>query len=232
MFPHGLLVAVFGAAFGYSLLALVLGAVRFRTGIERAKAAADAPSAWPEALHTIGTLRYLDGGGDGCNERDDRATHARRWLHHLTMYGFLLCFASTSVATLYHIGFGWQAPYPWTSIPVVLGSVGGVGLIVGPAGLLWLRFLRPAFLGDARQAPMDIGLIVLLLATSATGGLLLVLRGSSWMPLLLIVHLAIVLALFLTLPYGKFVHGIYRALALVKYARERAAPKQFAFSDG
>jgi citrate/tricarballylate utilization protein len=29
-----------------------------------------------------------------------------------------------------------------------------------------------------------------------------------------------VLALFLTLPYGKFVHGIYRTAALIKYAGE------------
>jgi len=38
----------------------------------------------------------------------------------------------------------------------------------------------------------------------------------------LIVHLGIVLALFLTLPYGKFVHAIYRSAALVKYALERS----------
>jgi citrate/tricarballylate utilization protein len=37
---------------------------------------------------------------------------------------------------------------------------------------------------------------------------------------LLIVHLGTVLALFLTLPYGKFVHGLYRAAALVKFGRE------------
>jgi citrate/tricarballylate utilization protein len=38
---------------------------------------------------------------------------------------------------------------------------------------------------------------------------------------LLVVHLATVLALFVTLPYGKFVHGFYRAAALVAYERER-----------
>jgi citrate/tricarballylate utilization protein len=42
------------------------------------------------------------------------------------------------------------------------------------------------------------------------------------MPTLLIVHLAIVFALFVTLPYGKFVHGIYRAAALVKFRREES----------
>jgi citrate/tricarballylate utilization protein len=40
------------------------------------------------------------------------------------------------------------------------------------------------------------------------------------MPSLLIGHLAFVLALFVTLPYGKFVHGIYRAAALVKFRKE------------
>jgi citrate/tricarballylate utilization protein len=40
------------------------------------------------------------------------------------------------------------------------------------------------------------------------------------MGVLLLAHLGVVLALFVTLPYGKFVHGIYRALALAKHARE------------
>jgi citrate/tricarballylate utilization protein len=39
------------------------------------------------------------------------------------------------------------------------------------------------------------------------------------MGLLLVVHLGVVLALFLTLPYGKFVHGIYRGVALLRYRR-------------
>jgi citrate/tricarballylate utilization protein len=40
------------------------------------------------------------------------------------------------------------------------------------------------------------------------------------MPTLLLVHLGVVLALFVALPYGKFVHGLYRLLALVKDAAE------------
>jgi citrate/tricarballylate utilization protein len=42
---------------------------------------------------------------------------------------------------------------------------------------------------------------------------------------LLAIHLATVLALFITLPYGKFVHAIYRLAALVRYALERSQLK-------
>jgi len=38
---------------------------------------------------------------------------------------------------------------------------------------------------------------------------------------LLAIHLGVVFALFLSMPYGKFVHGLYRYLALVKYARDK-----------
>jgi len=50
----------------------------------------------------------------------------------------------------------------------------------------------------------------------------MILREQPYMPALLVVHLALVLALFITLPYGKFVHGIYRAAALMKFRREEA----------
>ena len=39
-----------------------------------------------------------------------------------------------------------------------------------------------------------------------------------------IVRLIGLLALFVLLPYGKFVHGVYRAAALIKYALERSRP--------
>jgi citrate/tricarballylate utilization protein len=42
---------------------------------------------------------------------------------------------------------------------------------------------------------------------------------------LLAVHIGFVLALFITMPYGKFVHGVYRYAALLKNAVEQAREK-------
>ena len=76
-------------------------------------------------------------------------------------------------------------------------------------------------MGDPAQRGLDESFIALLFMTSLTGLALLVLRHQPVMAPLLIVHLGTVLALFLTLPYGKFVHGLYRTAALLKFAGDR-----------
>lgn len=222
VFPHNLLVAIFGAALAWAVIALAIGASRFWKGHAPN---ARSPGAAGETLKNILALTYLDGGhGDGCNESSDHFTLARRRFHHLTFYGFLLCFAATSVATIYHYALGWHAPYPLMSLPVVLGTLGGIGLLLGPAGLLWLNLRRDPAHGDAAQRPMDRAFIALLLLTSATGLALLAWREAAVMPALLALHLGAVIALFLTLPYGKFAHAVYRSAALLKYNIERRQP--------
>jgi citrate/tricarballylate utilization protein len=115
---------------------------------------------------------------------------------------------------------GWVAPYSWYSLPVVLGTLGGLGLTVGTAGLFWLKIQTDRAPEATRLYGMDFGLLALLFFTATTGLALLFFRHTSAMGGLLAVHLGFVLALFLTLPYGKFVHGIYRTLALVRDAAE------------
>jgi citrate/tricarballylate utilization protein len=219
VFPHGLMVALFAPVFAFAGVALAVGVARFWRG--QAAGQATAETAWEAAAHAL-SLRYLDGGhGEGCNEADDRFTLARRRFHHLTFYGFALCFAATAIATVYHYAFGWQAPYALSSLPVLLGTLGGIGLLVGPAGLYWLGLRRHPLHGDPEQKGMDRGLIALLFCTSLTGLALLAWRDSAAMALLLAVHLGCVMALFFTMPYGKFAHGFYRVAALVKWAIER-----------
>src|SRR5690606_36973279 len=121
-------------------------------------------------------------------------TQRRRVFHQITFYGFLLCFAATCVATVYHYVFGWVAPYPVTSLPVVLGTAGGIGLLVGPVGLLRLNLRRHAEHGDPAQRGMDLSFIVLLFLTSLSGLALLVLRDTRAMAPLLAIHLGVVMA--------------------------------------
>jgi citrate/tricarballylate utilization protein len=221
--PHGVMVSLFSLVFGFVVLALSMSVRRFWSSIGTAATPRlDTPLSGWAALRDALTLRHLHGSGGDCTSAEEERTPWRRWFHHCTFYGFMLCFASTSVAAFYHSFLHWEAPYPYLSLPVVLGTVGGLGLIVGPAGLVILRRRRDRTLGDPEQDGMDVSFITLLFLTSLTGLALLVLRERSLMGPLLIVHLGVVLALFVTLPYGKFVHGLYRAAALLKYAREDA----------
>jgi citrate/tricarballylate utilization protein len=228
VFPHNLMVSLFAPIFLYALLALALSLRRFWNSVSPADEFADAPAAaLAEATGDTLRLKYLDGGhGLGCNEADDAYTLWRRRFHHFTFYGFLLCFAATSVATLYHYLFAWSAPYSLTSLPVLLGTAGGIGLLIGPAGLMWLNLHRHPLHGDAAQKPMDRGFIALLLLASASGLALLAWRDSSAMALLLALHLGVVMALFLALPYSKFAHGAYRSAALLKWAIEKRQPNR------
>jgi len=219
IFPHNLLVVMFGSVFLFAVLALGIGVTRFwRQSVPGRRTAA----AVTEAAANVLTLKYLDGGHEkGCNNEDDEFTQRRRVFHHFTFYGFMLCFAATSVATIYHYVFGWAAPYAYTSLPVILGTVGGIGLLIGPAGLFWLNLRRHPQHGDQAQRPMDLGFIALLFFISLTGLLLLAFRDTTWMAVLLAVHLGTVMALFLTMPYGKFAHGIFRSAALLKWNVEK-----------
>ncbi|HEX3382073.1 MAG TPA: tricarballylate utilization 4Fe-4S protein TcuB [Paraburkholderia sp.] len=224
IFPHNLLASIFGAVFLFAIVALGIGVTRFWRDVSPGTASASTPAVTEAAKNAL-TLKYLDGGhGDGCNESNDAFTLARRRFHHFTFYGFMLCFAATVVATLYHYVLGLEAPYTFLSVPVLLGTAGGIGLIVGPVGLLWLNLKRHPEQGDARQRPMDRAFIALLLLTSASGLGLLALRETAAMPWLLAVHLGIVIALFATLPYGKFAHGIFRSAALLKSSIEKRQP--------
>ncbi|XIA66147.1 tricarballylate utilization 4Fe-4S protein TcuB [Bradyrhizobium sp. TZ2] len=223
LMPHNAMAALFGAAFLYAIVALVMGVRAFWRDIGEPVGMKTDLAALFQAIRDAGELRYLDGGGVGCFNEDDRPTDRRKLYHHLTFYGFMLCFASTSVATLYHYLLARQAPYAWWDLPVVLGTLGGIGLLIGPIGLLTERWKRDPVLVDDARYGMDIAFIVMLFLTSLTGMALLILRETSAMGPLLALHLGVVFSLFVTMPYGKFVHGIYRFVALVRYAMERKA---------
>lgn len=218
--PHTVMAGLFIVVSLVVLVALVMGVVNYSRalglpdpfGIERGHVV--------QAVHDALTLKYLDGGGDGCTYPTETPSFARRTFHHLTFYGFLMCFASTNIGTIYHYVFGWEAPYGLLSLPKLFGIPGGIGLLIGPAGLLWLRSKTDYTATDPGSAGMTVAFLVLLFLTSASGLLLMVFGGTWMVGPALAVHLGVVFALFLSMPYGKFAHGFYRLLSLVAYAME------------
>ena len=221
---HGTMVALFGTVSLFVLLAFLMSFLGFWRGLGERPADAIQGGPVAHAAHDAFTLKYLHGGGEGCYSEATVPSNMRRLLHHLTFYGFLLCFAATCVATVYHYALARPAPYPFLSVPVLLGTLGGIGLIIGPVGLMWLRRNRNPDLGDASQRSMDVGFLALLLLISLSGLALLALRESAAMGTLLALHLGAVMALFLTMPYGKFAHALFRMAALIRYHVERRRP--------
>ena len=218
IYPHNTLALLFGGVFVAMLVAMSMGVREFWRNISTDPMMWSAAS---DATHDVLTLKNLGGGHQqGCNEADDAFSLWRKRFHHMTFYGFILCFAATSIATIFHYVFHWEAPYAYTSLPVLLGTLGGLGLIVGPIGLLYLNLRRHPLHGDAAQKTMDRGFIASLLAISISGLLLLALRETPYMGITLCIHLGFVMGFFLMMPYGKFAHGIFRSASLLKNAIE------------
>ena len=123
---------------------------------------------------------------------DARFSEARRWFHHLTFYGFLLDLASTTVAAFYDHFLDWPAPYPLLSWPVVLGTAGGVMLMIGTGGLLYLKWRSDPDPAGTDMRGMDVAFLVLLFLASLSGLALLLLRETSLLGTLLVIHLGLV----------------------------------------
>jgi citrate/tricarballylate utilization protein len=205
----------------YALAVLLAGARRFwrETGGGLSEVI-DLRALWRATQDAFG-LAYMKGGGAGCAYPDASFSQARRWFHHLVFYGFLLALASTSVAAFYHHFLDWQAPYPLLSWPVVLGTTGGIGMVIGTSGMLYLKWQSDRDPAAEKMLNMDVAFLALLFLTSLTGLLLLVLRDTAAMGTLLVIHLGMVAGFFITAPYSKFAHLVYRYAALVRYAIEQ-----------
>lgn len=217
---HGAMVAIFAPAFVVPLLGLALGVRRYWRDvggepIVRADIA--------QALREAATMRSLKGGhGEGCNfEEGDRFSTLRVHAHHGIMYGFLLCFASTSTGTVMHYVFDMPAPYGLLSLPKLFGISGGVLLTLGCFGMLWLKSRANADLGDAKARGADSAFTALLGFVGLSGLVLYALGETALMPTLLAVHLGAVLAFFLLTPFTKMAHAPFRLAALIRDVQER-----------
>ncbi|NQW01790.1 MAG: tricarballylate utilization 4Fe-4S protein TcuB [Rhodospirillales bacterium] len=218
LMSHNVMVALFLPAF---LLPFALIAASLRSYWRRVDGQ---PVKWAQvraAFASAAAMKNLSGGhGDGCNfEEKERFTRLRKHLHHATMYGFLLCFAATSVATLMHYVFDMPAPYGPFDLPKLLGVPGGILLSLGTLGLAALKLKADKDLSDRRVWGGEMAFVLLLFFVSTSGLALYYFGQSVWLAELLAVHLGSVFAFFLLTPYTKMVHGFFRLAALVRDAQ-------------
>lgn len=207
----------------YAIWVLLAGAVLFARDIGGGRLVIANVRPILTALRESLGLRYLRGGtAGGCYYPSERTSNSRLILHMLVFYGFLSAFVATIVAGIMQDVMDMLPPYPIFSVPVVLGSLGGIAIIVGASGLLVLKWRSDRAPADERSVNLDWLFLLSLDIVVVTGMLLLILRDTSAMPVLLVVHLATVLALYVSAPYGKFAHFVYRYVALLQNRVESA----------
>jgi citrate/tricarballylate utilization protein len=173
-------------------------------------------------------LKWLRGGGRGCNYPNAQASQARRFYHSLVYYGFLSAAVSTTLAAIYQDILHRLPPYPLTSAPVLFGSFGGVAIVIGVAGLVVIKATSDREPAHSPSLGLDYLFLIILGLTALSGMLTLLFRESSAMGIILTLHLALVAALFITVPYGKLVHALYRSLAILRHHLEQSQPNRSA----
>jgi citrate/tricarballylate utilization protein len=172
------------------------------------------------ALRDSATTKYLGGGGPGCTYPSAAPSQLRRIFHTLVVWGFLSDLISTTLAFIDQDFFGIQPPYALMSGPVIFGTAGGIALVIGTGGLVVIKMRSGRWLAADNANSLDYAFLVFLGLAACTGLVLLICRSTIAMGSILILHLAAVAALFITAPYGKFVHFVYRGLALIRYQIE------------
>jgi quinone-modifying oxidoreductase subunit QmoC len=178
-------------------------------------------SAWGEGARRNGTL--LGGlaavAGDILLHRRFKtcgAARPRRAAHFLLMWGFIGALATTTILGILMDVFGVKTPLPQLHPVKILGNVSAVLLGVG---IVWLVVNRVRDQGAAgRSGAFDWFLLALVVLVVFSGIGAEALRHYGFPPPLAlaayVLHLGTILSLFLTFPFSKFAHALYRTLAM------------------
>ncbi len=205
-FPKTRLEPLFFAVSGLVLLALIASAARFAKALRSAGAnGAILPALAPVLIETMTHRRFADcGTGQG-----------RRWGHLFVLTGFLgLAVMGTIVGIGSMIGV-MDTPLPTLHPLKIFANLCALVIAAGVALLLWNRLSD----GETRASTTFFDWFFLLLLggaafTGVVSEALRLLRDQAWMFSVYFLHLTLVLTLFLCTPYSKFVHFLYRTMAM------------------
>jgi citrate/tricarballylate utilization protein len=223
--PHDLMVLAVAVPGLWTVAVLAQAAIRYWRDIGGEVPGLLRLDRWPRTLVQAVQLRHMRGGGAECDNAGPEPSPARRWHHRTVVYGFLLCSVSTTAAAFQQQFLGGLPPYPYLSVPVLTGTAGGIAMLAGGTGLLLVkRHADPARTTDSMRHA-DHGFLWALLILAGSGMLTLLLRQTAVFSTVFVLHLSAVIVAFAIAPYTKFVHWIYRTLAIHKDNLEARDPQ-------
>ncbi|WP_251819075.1 hypothetical protein [Campylobacter jejuni] len=107
------------------------------------------------------SLKYLGGHkNEGCTYPNEKRSNIRKIFHHFSAYGFL--FYSNFFRGFYHHFLNLVAPYDFTQLPKIFGSLGGIMLCIRTLGLFVLKSVADKNIVDSQSMGMDYVFIFML----------------------------------------------------------------------
>jgi len=205
--PVWMIYAVFLPAAAFTVVASAVGARRCWTawGEGARRQGSLLGSLGAVALEILGHRRF----------RTCTTARPRRLGHLLLVWGFLGALLTTTLLGVAMDFFGVRTPLPQLHPIKLLGNLSAILLVAGGAWLAFNRIAHPATAGAIHAFDIFFGILVLLVILSGVGSEL----GRVALPAraalaLYVLHLGTVLSLFLTFPFSKFAHALYRTLAM------------------
>jgi quinone-modifying oxidoreductase subunit QmoC len=231
MFPHWLLNSFFLFFTALVLIAAAAGVRKFwralKSAGERAGTYTPVKGVGPSVGATLKSILMHD---------NFAVCTANQW-RHLSHMGVVFGFLALSVVTLWVITSGvnplvkgpFVYPFSFWSPFKVLANLGGLAIFIGCVLMIYDRLRDLEQIGAGTY--FDWSFILTLLAVVVSGFATEVLHYFRLEPhrhVVYFIHLVLVFALLMYLPYSKFAHLLYRATAMV-YAehtgRKKASPK-------
>ena len=227
-FPHWLINGVFLIGSAWVLVATVVGVVRFWRALNRGPFAGDASvSRKSIGASVLTTFRSII-----AHENMDACKQARtRYLSHMCVFfGFL----ALSLVTLWVITSGFNPlirgnfiyPFGFWSAWKLLANTGGLALLVGCLIMVVERLRSDDQILTGSYFDWTLlGTLTLVVASGFATEVLHYARLEPHRHIVYFIHLVLVFALLIYLPYTKFAHVIYRTTALVfaEYSGRRVA---------
>jgi citrate/tricarballylate utilization protein len=216
LIAHGIMVTAVIVPSGWTVAVMAVGLARYWRDTHGPFRDLLDGKAWLRTLGQAATLRHQRGAEELCAYEGNEPSASRRRAHQAVMYGFLLTFVSTLSAAIMENLLGLHPPYPYLSVPVVTGTVGGVLATVGCALLIRLKARADTTQTTPTMRAADHGLLWALLVIMVSGLAVTLTRTTVAFGPLLVLHLAAVIVAFAVAPYTKFFHWTYRVLAIYK----------------